>query len=136
MGLDLAIYQESVFRQFGTVEHTDISFGIDEWAIFFYQELSVPKPTPYDRGVDADLFYRNERSIWDAALVEFPKLARINDYYSDTEFAPGEVQNLFDECMIVRSRLNEPLAISFVNGLITGCEEAIPLNRGLILLAD
>ena len=134
MGLDIAIFSDAPNEADREYEGTDVSFAIEEWAAFF-DELEVPTP-PYMYGDDMAEHLRRAKEMFQAALSDFPMLSRMEDYYSDAEYNSQEVHQLLNECNSVLPKLTNPDAITFANGLISGCKEAIKSNSGLSLGAD
>ena len=136
MGLDLATFKYLTSEGDRRFESLGISFSIDEWWEFFFRDLNVPTPAPYVEGENLVEYDRKERELFKSALEDFPKLARIDDYYADAEYSIYEVYELLDECNRIVARLRSPLSLAFVNGLISGCKEAIESGSGLYLAAD
>jgi len=134
MGLDLAIIKNFQSEEPEDCEPTDISFDIDQWAAFFFEELKVHRP-PYTGG-DRTHYMRHAEKAFVAALSDFPMLARIEDFYSDADYDSHEVHKLVAECNSILPTLANPLAIQFAEGLIAGCKKAIETKSGISLGAD
>jgi hypothetical protein len=92
MGLDLIIYDDSVPQALCGPENsviTGISFSGDQWEAFFVHELAVPAPI-YTEGDNRAEELRKAKEMFVSALSDFPMLSRIDDYYSDAEYASRE----------------------------------------------
>lgn len=112
------------------------SLSIDEWCAFFYSFLGAAEPEPYNEGEDIILYDERRRIAFTEPLVDYPLLARINDYYQDVYYSSNDVGQLLAECRSLENKVLNPIAKSFWNKLVSACEEALRSDMGLFLGSD
>jgi hypothetical protein len=63
-------------------------------------------------------------------------LFRLKDYYSDAEFGRGEIPKLRHELLAIWAQVDESETRSRIDEVVELLDEAIRLNRAVVVLAD
>ena len=110
-----------------------------EWeAIFFFELIGycpfVSRIEP--EAVDADTWNDLWKQRFREAIPEYPLLARMWNEYEDAFYAPDEIDNLRNECLSVKSKTEDTIALKGLDKLIRCCNLAIKENIGLFMAGD
>lgn len=111
----------------------------DEWeAIFFFELMgfcpfvSGNEPEAVDAAAAHDLW----RQRFQAAIPDYPLLARMWHEYEDAFYAPGEIDEFRRECLSVNTKTENALARKGLEKLIRCCNQATAENLGLFMACD
>jgi hypothetical protein len=136
--LDIVI-TESPFSKPSNEENFDTGRQIylDEWEDLFRNVLKVP-----DIEKCIDEFYadrvKREKMSFQLNLTNngYEMLGRIWFIFSDAFYLPSEVNKLLEECLDVQQKTKNELALSALESLIFGCNEALKVKSGVWLVSD
>ncbi len=134
-GLDFMLMRDENNWNAETDKHTDGALSYTGWESLFFKVLGCPD-SEYIEGESRDEFHERWRRNFQAAIPEYPMLAKITDFYQDVWYDLEEIAQLRDECIQVRSKTNDEDALEGLNGLIAACDAAEKHKLGLFLGAD
>jgi hypothetical protein len=107
-----------------------------EWSALFHDVLHANDRDPLVPGEAIDKWSERQRTRFQNSILEYPMLGRIWDTYIDVHYQPGEVSQLRDECLRVKSSTSNSIAISGLDKLIAACDDALKDRLGLSLLSE
>jgi hypothetical protein len=61
---------------------------------------------------------------------------RLQDYYAEAAFSPNEVAAFAEDLGLIATEHSNPALKTRLSALIDLCQEAIRLNRGIVVLPD
>lgn len=119
---------------------TDERLEYQEWEAIFFTELMGFCPyvsrsemlEAENRGLRRDLYQQR----FQEAIPEYPLLGRMWDMYVDAFYKPEEVDSLLQECLKVKAKTKNTLALKGLDKLICGCIEASESKLALYLACD
>jgi hypothetical protein len=96
----------------------------------------IARGMPY-AGEDNIMKLRNNDRQWFAKIIpEFPMLGRINYLFEDVFFDAGEVEQLRNECLKIKTATTDAAADLGLRKLLYSCDEALKDNFGIELTCD
>ena len=122
-----------------------LTFDSEDKEAIFFKALKVFNPAAAVggrisaeddlRGKWDDLMAKFERSV-DQATATLPMIRRFREEYEGVAFSPEEVSALREECMKVRSGVDDLRTLSSLEKLIRACDEALIESSGLFFASD
>lgn len=116
----------------------DLEFSGQAWVALFCDTLGVFNfgavhriPVENHEQRSAELAQRVADTFVQATAL-YPMLRRLEDTYEDASFASDEVAKLREECSAVKIIAVNDAAAEAVNTLISACDEALGLGKGLL----
>lgn len=113
-------------------------FGGSEWIALFRDVLKCPMgiDQPLGAGEDSREWRERNRLRFQQAIPDYPMLGRIWDTYADVIYTPPEPAQLRDECLRVKARTSDVIAVRGLDKLILACDEALRDGVGVYLASD
>ena len=136
MGLDFVLMRNAGTWNESTDRHLKGGLSMTGWAALFFKVLGCPEAEPFVEGEDINEYDERYRQRFREAILDYPMLGRITDYYDDVWYEPEEVVQLRDECVSVQSNTKDQDALRDLDELLRACDEAQRHNLGLFLAAD
>jgi hypothetical protein len=114
----------------------EIGFGPYDWESLFLDVLNCPAIESRAEGESYVEHLERYRKKFQHAIPNYPMLGRIWDIYEDVSYTPGEVKQLHEECLRVKTYTSHPDALRALRKLIFACDEALKVGQGLFLASD
>ncbi len=111
---------------------------IDEWQQLFENVLQAPVEVQrFKDETRADFLVRKERLFKEHLTNNgYEMLGRIWYHLRDAFYAQSEVIKLLEECLSIKQKTQNKLALSALESLIFACNEAIQVKSGIWLVSD
>ncbi len=110
----------------------------DEWEDLFHNVLQAPVEIERLKGEDRAAYLDRRERLFQEYLSGkgYEMLGRIWYIFRDVFYAPSEVDKLLRECLDVQQKTESKPALSALEKLIFGCNEALRVNSGVFLGCD
>lgn len=122
-----------------TDHYLNLNLRGNEWEAIFYDMLGCPKAIddPFSPGeTSVEQWRERYRLKFQAAIPDYPMLSRIWDFYIYVSYEPGEITQLYEECLRVRASASSERALAGITKLLSACEEATKHSSGLLFVPD
>jgi hypothetical protein len=124
--------------QDGEARYLNLDFHYADWEALLWNALGAGQ-TIYDQYVEGDNIVELEernREKFHRTTPEYPLLARIFDMHEDYFYTPKEVSALREECLLLKTKVNEQGAVKALRKLIYACVEVLKIGCNLMFVCD
>jgi hypothetical protein len=138
MCLDIVI-TKSPFTKPIDQENFDLNryISIDEWHELFQNVLGVPE---IERHISEDrvVFLVRRETLFKENMTSkgYEMLGRIWYILRDAYYLPSEIDKLLKECLEIKQKTQNELALSALENLIFACGKALKVRSGIWLVSD
>lgn len=117
----------------GTINFGEIDYF--QWSSLIFREFHIKTYSEYQaEGNEPDTYHKYFSK--QLSEVRFPLIARIRDFWEDTQFLNVEVDGLAAEIIELRKIVRLEEARQFLDNLLSACKIARAENAGIITVAD
>jgi hypothetical protein len=116
----------------------DLRLTYQEWLAIFFDALKLDK-SDYDEMEARRAALGQPKSllaVLDEEVPGFPMLSRIHGPFYDAVFEANEVSALREECLQVKHRTSNPLALEGIRKLLLVCDRAENLQLSIYLVSN